>query len=253
MHYDFQRRRVDKIPREKILEELVKVAGRFDYHEFSIDEFNKVSIISAGTVKNEFGSWRDALTALRHCLATQGRDLSPRQSRSNVLNPTEEQLFTEMDRVWKKLQHRPSCDEWKSLNPAFSLGTYRYRFGGWTNACLKFIEYEMGGTIVLAPDEGDIADDKTTSISEGAIVKPPKISSSRNIPAGMRVRVLDRDNFRCVFCGRSPATDVGVRLHIDHIRPFSKGGRTTMDNLQTLCQDCNLGKSNSDDMGLRGD
>ncbi|MBE5769482.1 MAG: HNH endonuclease [Clostridiales bacterium] len=28
--------------------------------------------------------------------------------------------------------------------------------------------------------------------------------------------------------------------------PWSKGGQTTIDNLQTLCESCNLGKSNVD-------
>ena len=49
---------------------------------------------------------------------------------------------------------------------------------------------------------------------------------------------------RCVFCGRSPAMDKGVVLHIDHKMPFSKGGTTSLDNLQTLCYECNLGKGN---------
>ncbi|PIW68215.1 MAG: HNH endonuclease [Candidatus Omnitrophica bacterium CG12_big_fil_rev_8_21_14_0_65_42_8] len=70
-----------------------------------------------------------------------------------------------------------------------------------------------------------------------------RVSKTRVVPASVRVRILDRDNFRCVFYGRSPATDPGIKLHIDHKIPFSKGGRTTIDNLQTLCQDCNLGKS----------
>jgi len=59
----------------------------------------------------------------------------------------------------------------------------------------------------------------------------------------LRLKVLNRDNFKCVFCGKSPATDFGTKLHIDHIIPFSKGGTSTLDNLQTLCEDCNLGKS----------
>jgi 5-methylcytosine-specific restriction endonuclease McrA len=69
---------------------------------------------------------------------------------------------------------------------------------------------------------------------------------SRNIPLSLRLHVLSRDNFRCVFCGKSPATDIGTKLHIDHIKPFSKGGKSTLDNLQTLCEECNLGKSDSD-------
>jgi 5-methylcytosine-specific restriction endonuclease McrA len=38
-----------------------------------------------------------------------------------------------------------------------------------------------------------------------------------------------------------------VTLHIDHIVPVSKGGASEMDNLQTLCFDCNEGKKNQDD------
>ena len=67
--------------------------------------------------------------------------------------------------------------------------------------------------------------------------------NSRNVPLILRLKVLQRDNFRCVFCGKSPATDLGTKLHIDHIFPFSKGGKSILENLQTLCEECNLGKS----------
>lgn len=62
----------------------------------------------------------------------------------------------------------------------------------------------------------------------------------------MRYNVMQRDGFRCVICGRSADKD-GVKLHVDHIQPVSKGGKTVMDNLRTLCQDCNLGKGNQYD------
>lgn len=58
----------------------------------------------------------------------------------------------------------------------------------------------------------------------------------------IRYNVLNRDRYRCCICGAS-AQD-GAKLHVDHIVPVSKGGRTVMDNLQTLCERCNLGKSN---------
>ena len=58
----------------------------------------------------------------------------------------------------------------------------------------------------------------------------------------LRLQVLERDNFTCQFCGRSPQKD-GVSLEVDHIIPVSRGGRTELSNLQTLCQDCNRGKS----------
>ena len=56
----------------------------------------------------------------------------------------------------------------------------------------------------------------------------------------LRYRVLERDHFRCVRCGASAAD--GAKLHVDHIVPVSRGGKTVMSNLQTLCEACNLGK-----------
>jgi len=53
---------------------------------------------------------------------------------------------------------------------------------------------------------------------------------------------MKRDNFKCQLCGRNPATEAGVILHVDHIVPWSKGGETEIGNLQTLCMQCNLGK-----------
>ncbi|MEW6748894.1 MAG: HNH endonuclease [Candidatus Micrarchaeota archaeon] len=57
---------------------------------------------------------------------------------------------------------------------------------------------------------------------------------------------MKRDNFKCKKCGRSPATDQSVILHVDHIKPYSKGGETTIENLETLCSVCNIGKSNEE-------
>ena len=56
----------------------------------------------------------------------------------------------------------------------------------------------------------------------------------------LRYEILRRDGFRCQICGRTQAD--GVRLHVDHIVPISKGGKTEYDNLRVLCEDCNLGK-----------
>lgn len=58
----------------------------------------------------------------------------------------------------------------------------------------------------------------------------------------MRYDVLRRDNFKCVICGRTQKD--GIKLHVDHIFPVSKGGQTVLTNLQTLCEECNVGKSN---------
>jgi len=65
---------------------------------------------------------------------------------------------------------------------------------------------------------------------------------SKSVGAVLRARVFMRDNFKCVWCNRSAQTH-DVVMHIDHILPFSRGGKTEFENLQTLCADCNLGKS----------
>lgn len=62
---------------------------------------------------------------------------------------------------------------------------------------------------------------------------------SRYIPASIRVSVLTRDNYKCRFCGRSSTQ---IQLEVDHIKPFSQGGSHEINNLQTLCIDCNRGK-----------
>lgn len=62
---------------------------------------------------------------------------------------------------------------------------------------------------------------------------------SRSIPLSVRVDVLVRDGYKCVYCGRSSQQ---IDLEIDHIIPYSKGGSNQIDNLQSLCFDCNRGK-----------
>ena len=57
---------------------------------------------------------------------------------------------------------------------------------------------------------------------------------------GLRYEVMKRDGFKCVLCGR--CVQDGIKLHVDHVIPISKGGKTEMNNLRTLCQECNLGK-----------
>ena len=92
-----------------------------------------------------------------------------------------------------------------------------------------------------------------TYYSHSKVTKQRKMSvatqnkrSTRVISDKLRYQVLKRDDFKCCACGASPAKDPAVDLHIDHIIPWSKGGETTLANLQTLCSRCNIGKSDSE-------
>jgi 5-methylcytosine-specific restriction endonuclease McrA len=69
-------------------------------------------------------------------------------------------------------------------------------------------------------------------------------NAGRDPSLRLRFRVMKRDNFSCRACGASPALKPGLSLHVDHIKAWSLGGETVEENLQTLCEPCNLGKSN---------
>ena len=70
------------------------------------------------------------------------------------------------------------------------------------------------------------------------IPEPLLIPYRISIPEDLRNQVWERDGNKCVICG---ATE---KLSIDHIHPWSKGGKTEFDNLQTLCKSCNSKKGN---------
>lgn len=56
----------------------------------------------------------------------------------------------------------------------------------------------------------------------------------------LRFKVFRRDEFKCVACGRSVKD--GIVLNIEHLHPLSKGGTWAIDNLVTMCFECNQGK-----------
>jgi hypothetical protein len=64
-------------------------------------------------------------------------------------------------------------------------------------------------------------------------------NSRKNIPAAMRMKILKRDNFRCKLCGSDSTKS---KIQVDHVVPVALGGITEERNLQTLCDECNMGK-----------
>ena len=50
--------------------------------------------------------------------------------------------------------------------------------------------------------------------------------------------ILKRDGYKCVICGKGIKD--GVELHVDHIKPKSLGGTSTIENGQTLCAQHNF-------------
>ena len=59
-----------------------------------------------------------------------------------------------------------------------------------------------------------------------------------------RFAILQRDAFRCTYCGRTAAS--GANLHVDHVVPLTAGGSDDDENLVTACDECNLGKGGTE-------
>lgn len=237
MALTIQRHRIDKIPRDKLIDELRRVAEHYECQYFSGREFDKISTIcKAGTVLRTFGTWKSALGAA-------GINVVPTR-KPRIDRIPEHELFAELERIWRLRGHRPSRSEWEASSPQFSYATYKRRFGGWTRACVQFIEFNSVGSL---PNPQQASPVHESQFDDSPGVMSP--SEKRDVPSKLRLRVLDRDKFKCVFCGRSPATHVGVTLHLDHKVPFSAGGKTVFENLQVLCQQCNLGKGSA---GVQG-
>ena len=68
------------------------------------------------------------------------------------------------------------------------------------------------------------------------------------IPDSLYYRVLKESGGRCALCG---TTRDDRPLHVDHIKPRSRGGKTEYENFQVLCSKCNLTKGNRDETDLR--
>ena len=60
--------------------------------------------------------------------------------------------------------------------------------------------------------------------------------------SALREKIKNRDHYTCQMCGLSTEQEPNLLLEIDHIIPLSKGGKTTEENLQTLCWKCNRKK-----------
>jgi hypothetical protein len=219
--FTLERRRVNALPPEVLINELRRVAEQLGGRRFSRRDFDRHATACKGSaVLSHFGSWDAALGAIGIPLTDYKADWK---------QITNAQLLAELARIWSGLGHRPSKLEWEASDAAYSYTTYKQRFGGWVNACAS-----------LVSGNDDIALPTVDSTPRQPVKLPAE--KNRTVPLKLRLRVLTRDKFRCVLCGRTPAINLGTVLHIDHIVPFSDYGLTVESNLRTICERCNWGK-----------
>lgn len=223
-----------EIKEEILLDDLKQVASKLNKSDITIDEYNESGKYTNQTMSVRFGSWNKA---------KERAGLSV----TRIINNTNEELFKNILDLWTLHGRQPKYGEVVAPNSKFHGSTYSRRFGSWRAALEDFVEYansenDLEETIENFPELVPLSAQNESKIEILKATKTKK--TSRNINLRMRWTVLKRDNFCCRKCGRSPAKDPSIVLHIDHIVAWSRGGETLLNNLETLCEECNLGKSN---------
>jgi 5-methylcytosine-specific restriction endonuclease McrA len=215
---------------EQLIDELKRIVNLPNVDVLSKDIFNKYKRISnTATITRRFGSWSKALKKA-------GLSISPSQSRY-----ANEELFENLLNVWTYYGRQPTITEMSEQPSKITPNTYSNRFANWRKALEAFVEYANRGEQEAFNEEknGEV-DAEVKNLNSNRY----KHKTSRNINLRLRFVVMKRDNFKCQKCGRSPATDPAIILHVDHIIPWEPNGETVLENLETLCSKCNLGKSN---------
>lgn len=249
------RRRI-KINDNELILDLKRVSSNLKNNSITRDEYNRHGKFHSATLEERFGSWIKAkkIAGLR------------RRKHPSI---SDEEYFRNLEEVWIKLGKQPRFSDMKIPFSKYSGSGYVHNFGTWRKALERFIEYinedeennKKNDDSVInqekIPFEEPLMEHPKKKINSKAMVQKPlaarpkssqraidKHQTKRAVNDRLRFKVMKRDNFKCQCCGKSPAVDPKTILHVDHIKPWTKGGETVLENLQTLCSKCNIGKSN---------
>jgi len=201
---------------EELIADLQQVASTLGSDTVSQKNYGICGKFDYSTLIRRFGSWNSALQLAGLSIA-------------NEINISDERLFENLLLLWQHFGRQPRRSELALPPSVISQTPYNRRFGSWTAALAAFVDFANGAAVESPPASSD---------------PTPSRRTGRDPSLRLRWRVLQRDRFCCCGCGATPALTPGIELHVDHIQPWSKGGETVLENLQTLCSVCNLGKSN---------
>lgn len=202
-------------PSDELLADVKRVAILLGKNAVSMADYHPHGKYHPTTIGRRFGSWNAALEKA-------GLTVKKHQK------ITEAELISNLKKVWDSLGRQPNHTEMKKPLSAYGAGAYSRCWGSWSKALEMFVEYMDAGN----------TEHSATKIKK---IKPRK--TPRHVNSRLRFLVMQRDNFKCGMCGSSPAYNPEVKLEIDHIKPWVKGGETIPANLQTLCSICNNGKA----------
>ena len=202
------------VPDQDLIDDLKRVADELGNDKVTIDEYNDRGKYHNSTLNRRFGSWFKALEKAG-------------LKKTRTLNISSEELFENLVEVWANLGRQPKYNDLTKDVSKYSSGTYEKRFGGWRKSLEAFVAWV---------NEGELPEQNIE------LQKSNQKRTPRNINWRLRAMVLMKDGAKCKLCGATPQD--GAKLHVDHIIPWENGGETVFENLQILCERCNIGKSN---------
>jgi hypothetical protein len=211
-------------PDQELLDDLKKVANQIGMDKITGEQYNQKRKFHSATLANRFGTWNKALERAGLKITLK-------------LNISEEELFKNIEEVWIKLGHQPGRREMIKPNSKYSERPYSDKYGSWRKALETFVEYINSNKDEVQETEENEQCEKEHDTLEIAY----KHKTKRNISERLKVQVLMRDGNKCKLCG---ITVTGEDIHFDHIKPWSKGGETVLENIQVLCARHNLVKGN---------
>jgi hypothetical protein len=203
---------------EDLLADLKRVARDLGHESITYAEYDAFGRCCSRTVEVRFGGWNKALACAGLTVLRQ-------------VGFSDEDFFENLEEVWTHLGRQPREHEMTRPLSRISKGSYSRRFSGWRKALEAFVAWVNAERPEEPPTQRYLSDGSR-------LHRTPRNPSLR-----LKFIVMRQDRFCCRHCGASLARDVGVLLHVDHIEPWRHGGETTLANLQTLCESCNLGKS----------
>jgi hypothetical protein len=211
---------------EEIISEIRRVGQIVGDSPLTAEDLQQYASVGLGAIRGRFGTVREAIRAAGLSGSAHGRRY------------TDEECFENLLQVWTHLGRAPQYQEMKRPPSIVGPKAYIVRWKTWNRALHAFVQR------VNSDNGGEEGREELAGVEHGPCgVKPSTTEEDdHNVRLGLRYKVLARDNFKCSLCGNSPAVDLRCRLHVDHILPWSKGGKTLAHNLRALCEQCNLGK-----------
>lgn len=219
----FEVKRINKnISDAELLDDVKSVVRINSLVSITIEQYEQLGSYCSTTLKRRFGGWNKVLALI---------GLVP-----NNQFYTNKQLYHNIERVWLFKGKQPVRRDMDD-NSISEISSYPYlrNFGSWYNALDAFVEY-------INSDDAQTEDELNT-LEEVAVIIQNTHKTRRNPSDRLKVMVLMRDGNSCRLCG-TKCNDGLHNIHFDHISPWSKGGETTLENLQVLCSVCNEAKGN---------